>query len=273
MVKALPLLLVLLTACAPTLPELVGQRHYNEALCAYDALDIEEQAQVRASLVEAMLTDLEPAYHVHEVTLEELSTIMPSEVAERVLERVMLVRLTYDSHELRSLESFSMGLKLLHAGEPVPEIPIEREELALLTGETLPGPRTRTVRTPEPEYFWALPFAMLGDVILLGQGEFTVKTFEAMRGEPETAVIEPSQVDYFAAAPATEALYHATWDAWCSGEPGTRCETFRVFERRGGPLEMELSGHFTADMFCGVYTSQQVSLPVTGDIAMRAFRP
>src|SRR5262245_41313764 len=89
-----------LSACGPSLTQLIRDRHYDAALCAaaFDATGLKAPKGGRA-----LSDDLKAAIHVHQISDEELERMFAGRLrrdVRRLSQEFLFVRLVYSANEV-----------------------------------------------------------------------------------------------------------------------------------------------------------------------------
>ncbi len=292
--RATPLLLVtmlatLVTACAPTVPELLAKRELGEALCAVNGYG---QGAHHAEVMAALRDQLDPAVHVHGITAEELAPLL-GDKAGVVAEAALILKVRYDARPVH-LDSFTVQVSLVSASGAAPEqleVPpesynatpwLDREQaralIAALTGETIPesereyyGPSALDNAADAAQAVATTSLVLL-EVISLGIVPF-VEIFgaEYPAARPSGVhVTHPTDEEVRAQAPATEALIDLfrsdAWQRWT--RPGARYEHLQLWQRppNDAPIELVISAWYDAGsgdlgVECGELELLRVPLP------------
>jgi hypothetical protein len=205
--------------CAPTLTQLVADKHYREAICA--GVDgYEEEAGLVA---DALVADADVQLHVHRITASELAPVLGEATAD-VAARVELVRVRLATNAL-PVDGYDIRMGVVEHADRYPAAPAGWESLVYATGERLPPNRTAsTYATPENALKGLGAFFTVG-ISLLFTGGF----------EPSVYRTEPYREDYLAVAPLATALHDAFGASGCGGDPlsqsryqGRTCTAFFV---------------------------------------------
>lgn len=127
--------------CAPRVATLVQHKHYREAVCA-----AHDGGPTRRRLVAGALAgDTELYLHVAPVERDELAGIVGAAAAERVLERVQLVRITTRKNAL-PLDDFALTLTVKGDNDAAAAAPLGWQVLGVATGEKIPAQREYETR-------------------------------------------------------------------------------------------------------------------------------
>jgi hypothetical protein len=237
------LVLVWLSACAPSQRRLLAGRHYPEALAA-----VEQGAADGRAVLAAIAEDLELGVHVQAVPAAQLRAQLPGSAAG--FDDLALVRVVHASHAL-SLPRYEVRVALVRDGVEVPAIDTSLASLAARSQETLPQPETihhdathdlrlvQTTRFPLAELMARLTV----NVITVGLIHEAVPLVRDQGSPAYTEVREPSAEQYAAASPAAVALRE-----WVAYEPcwesGLTCAQWQLWPREPGgahALAVELS--------------------------------
>lgn len=212
---SIPLLALPLIGCGPSLDHLVETHNYGEALCRVAVHDPgpDEERRLRNALHER----LDPALYLHALDEGDLRPALGDRTG-RVLERAVLIQMEVDRHEAYVNLITELELRRLPARstpQALPKITDQREALALLTGESLPHGKTTGSRPSELATFGYMGLrgmAALGELVTLG-----TLPFRDLLGPPPrdtTQYHPPSDADYQAQSPKTEALYQSDVALW-----------------------------------------------------------
>jgi hypothetical protein len=255
--------------CAPSLSQLVADKHYREAICAgVDGYD--EDAE---RVADALAADADVQLHVHRLTNSELARVL-GDATPTLTARVELVRVELATNAL-PVDGYDVRLAVREEMGRYAAAPAGWESLVYATEEKLPPNRTyETYAT--------------GDNLLKGLGAvFTVGVSLLFTGGFQPGVVEgaPLPEDYRATAPKAYALYNALDDRACGQSPlgatdyqARRCTTYFVLERQSDARwRLDVEQVFRSDRIahdgpdeeahCTVTTSAAVDLHGNGTLA------
>ena len=267
-----------LSACAPTLPSLIAERHYGEAICAaneattYDIDKDQLHRDTAEGVAQAMVTDLAPRVHLHALTHSELETLVGPKTAAAIATDYVIVRAVLDTDRIPFAE-FSFGPLLTVEGEQVSAQPWKRSHIVSLTGEMLPEARTvepgavaKAIHDVESALHGAREIGtLLLDVPTLGIFSKFFPLGAAPR-EPTAEVVRPTEKEIVCAAPLAVALERALASDWLC-EPGRSCTDWTAWPR-AGTAGGALSFHFSFEQQavsgrgdCTTWTEVPFALP------------
>ena len=253
MTRMLGVLALSLSACAPSVRDLVSQHHYREAVCA--ASEGAEPALVRR----AMLRDLRVQLHaqvVRDATIEALSSQRAAR-SQRVL-RLVRVDLQTDALPIDALE---IEGTLSTDGDSLSVRPATIGALAQLTREPLPRER-------------------VGSTYLTGAN--LLRGMAALATGGLSLVFSPMQRESYAIAPRPDEIARAAPLAWniglhvhrhgCARAPNgaTRCQWYAIVDEVAtAPLELRLAlqygaGNHGSSRGCVIEDSVSVALGFVG---------
>lgn len=254
------------SGCAPSLPTLVHDRHYDEALCA-TALRAGTPERDRVFVAAGLARDAAPSVHVHAVTAEELRAAVGSK-GERLARELVILRTLVDTNRLSSVD-FRFTLALHDGRSYLKEHSLSREVLAARVGERVPPSRTVTVQRGGLRLrkidVWLL-FAGLAEGATLGIVPVTRLTGHVVRAPTITRTLPPSDAEFRKAAPAAEMLYRSL-----AAEPraGDRsyppAQDVSLWERPAGAAHPSLHIRWRYETSCRGTTArleQQLVLPL-----------
>lgn len=240
MTRCLALLMSLgLTACAPSLQNLVSHRHYREAICATEG----QAAQTDVAL--AIGNDADLHFHLHRVTEAELRHVLPEE-APVVLTRGDLVRLRVVSQGL-PIDGYALSARLEDRRGTGEAKLANWATLARLTGERLPQSHIENSRATSKNVLLGLgAFVTFGAALLFTGGRFF---------GPEPVRVGPGYAEYQRVAPNATKLHDAIGfdgcrqrDAVEGGYVQSRCDAyFVVTNLDDGQWQLRLGQVFAAD--------------------------
>lgn len=209
------LAVVATTGCAPTLGQLVDQKHYREAVCA--AVDEGAEDEV----ADALSDDANLHVHLHRVTRQELEPVLGPEAAADVQQRAQFVRVRLQSNAI-PVDDYAVRV----AFEGTPSAPVDWKSLAFATGETLP-PKVRG-----QTYATARNLGVgTAAVFTLGLSLFVTGGFK-----PGTRLYQAPRSDYLSWAPHATALHdemarsHTCPSLGGGSHQQKRCDLFFVLE-------------------------------------------
>ena len=242
-------LLASCAGCAPRLDQLLATRQLDEAVCA-----AEQASERQRAAAAGILRWLRPALHLHVVTRPELARVLGDDAAKRVLAKVIIVRLRHDSNSV-PLAEFDLSLTLDAGDNPMASVALEREALARITGETLPGEVQVTYgpgRAEDTERA-ARAVAKVGgkllDAVTLGAtSKIQIVRPPSSPSSSGSYMRDPTAAEYRRKAPVTEALYQALQVPYCEQRPGQACDRFFAWSRQAptGPLALMVETSFSA---------------------------
>ncbi len=240
MTRCLALLMLLgLSACAPSLQNLVSHRHYREAICATEG----QAAQTDVAL--AIGDDADLHYHLHRVTEAELRHVLPN-AAPAVLGRGDLVRLRVVSQGL-PIDGYALSARLEDRRGAGEADLASWATLAKLTGERLPQSHIeQTYATPMNLLLGAGTILTLGVPLLFTGGSYF---------KPGYISRAPGWNDYNRVAPLTTKLHDAIGFNGCTprqaaegGHVRAKCDAyFVVTDLEAGQWQLRIGQIFFAD--------------------------
>lgn len=205
--------------CAPSLTELLDDKHYREAVCAgFDEGDAE-------LITEALARDADAQVHVHSVTRRELGPVLGGQMSH-VDGRAEFVRVRFVTNAL-PVDDYHVTLGVAEVNGMYEASAASLTALVATTREALPPNRTySTYATPDNVLKGGAAVFTLG-FSLLFTGGFTA----------ETVMAGPSMEDYARTAPIATRLYGELGGSGCSNPGGSAqvaadCTLFFVLPRR-----------------------------------------
>jgi hypothetical protein len=209
---------LLLAGCAPTLPSLLANKHYREAVCA--GADDDAADEVAA----AIARDADAQLHIHTLTREELEPVLgrhaPSIDARNEFVRVRVLTNTVP------VDGYQLQLEVNEAEGLSQAAPANWASLIRATKETMPSNRLyATYVTPDNLLKTTAAIFSLGTSLL-----FT-NSFQ-----PGLAEGAPSPEDFERSAPIASRLQRALGPTGCDNpggpaQPGGDCTLFFVLPR------------------------------------------
>ena len=188
--------------CAPTLSQLLEQRHYREAVCA--GVDDDVADEVTAALAR----DADAQVHVHSITREELEPVLGGQMPH-VDGRAEFVRVRFVTNTL-PVDDYQVRLGIEEAAGLHEAAALTWASLIRATNESLPPNSTyATYATPNNLLKGAGAFFTLG-LSLFFTGPF----------QPELVSGEPSFEAYARVAPVATRLYQGLGQSDCSNPGG-----------------------------------------------------
>lgn len=124
----------LLAGCAPRVSTLVAHHHYREAVCAAHDGGVHR----RQLVADALVRDAALYLHVHRITADELAPRLEPGLAEQVLARVHLVKITVQANTL-PLDALQLEISIQGEDMGAAAGPVDWGTLAVATGETVPA--------------------------------------------------------------------------------------------------------------------------------------
>ena len=241
MVLRLLVMAALLQACAPTIPSLLEQRHYSEALCAA-AYYSDEPEQDRALVVDAIEKTAELGVHLTALSESQLSALVGAERAASMANTATFVRIATTRHRL-TLDRMTTTFALVVGDDRDGGVVANRVSLSSWTAEH--NPKTKIVQL-DPGGRRLVWSRMDGGIILAAIGEGLTfglipvldiagytKRFPAVRRS-----FKPTDEDYRRRAPNASRLHDLLTEA--PRGPGLRDFRYRLFGATNTPTHLEV---------------------------------
>ena len=231
-------------ACAPSVPHLVQQRRFADAICF--ASNEQEARLVAASVWQAV----DPKVHVHVVSPQEWALLLGEERGAQAGGHYLAFRTSWAGNAV-SVDRVALSVDVLAPRAGHDDLHVidtatyeQRAIAAAATGERIPSQRTSTVHeswTPAP------PRDPLGAILSL---------FVPTSSSHEV-VIDPSDAEYAQAGPAAWALMSALIE----GENATGY-VLRGEDRLGAEMQVELrlEDHLEGSGSCTLHVTKVLSL-------------
>lgn len=253
--RTLGVLAISLSACAPSVRDLVSHHHYREAVCA--ASEGAEPALVRRSLLRDLRVQLH-AQVVRHGTIEALS----SQRAARSHRVLRLVRVDLQTDAL-PIDALSIEGSLSTDGDSMSVRPATIDSLAQLTRERLPRDRVASTYFTGPNVLRGMAALVTGGISLL---------FSPMQRESYTIAPRPDEIAR-AAPLAWDIGQHVHRHGCARGPNGAvRCQWYAIVDEVAiAPLELRLSLQYGADSVgsrrgCVIDQSVSVALGLVGTL-------
>lgn len=231
MKRSLPLLVLSLSACAPSVRDLVSHRHYREAVCA--ASEGAQPAVVRR----ALLRDLGLQVHAQVVRSSTFDAISAQRAARspRVLR---LLRVDVQSNAL-PVDEVEIEGALSTDGDSWSVRAATIGNFAQLTRERLPRERVGSTYFTGPNVLRGMAALVTGGLSLL---------FSPMQRESYTIPPRPDEIARSAPLAWDLALYVHRDGCERSGSGGARCQWYAIVDELAtAPLELRLAMRYRAD--------------------------
>ncbi len=248
-------------SCAPSLPSLVRDRHYLDALCGASE---ERPSQPALETVQRALdADVHPQLHATVASRAMLQRAAPA-LSERVASETVALRVTVRTNAVYPIEYVELTPRLVRASSAVPAVALDYASLAVFTHEIVPRGRVSGGPGPIEGFVYgvagathavARSSALVLDLATLGFFNFGGMLGSAPRAGSRATYTPPSRAELERAIPDALRLSIALRDERRECRRlGADCATWLLYARPAdeatGPYALELEFDASSTLSC-----------------------